>query len=82
MSFITHETPQSSNIERIAYDPDTLIVRVAFRRKGGVAIWEYMPVPEHEYNLIKNADSVGAAVNAYLIKGPYTSRKLTEGAGA
>lgn len=78
MPFEVTETPQSSNIERVAYDRDAQIVRVAFRRKDGVALWEYFPVSEADYERILQADSIGSAVNMFLVKGPYQGRRVSE----
>ena len=76
--FTTVETPNSSNIERIGYSADALTVRVAFKRKDGIALWEYWPVTEEDYIAIRDAESVGKAVHQYLVKGPYQSKRVTE----
>lgn len=74
---VIHAIPLSSNIETLGYDKEGVMVRVAFKRKsGGVAIWEYWPVLERDFEAIRDAESVGHAVNTYLVNGPYNSRRV------
>ena len=61
------ETPESSNIERFRYDPQTLILEIEFK-KGGV--YQYFEVPEHVFEGMKSASSKGQYL-AQNIKGVF-----------
>lgn len=60
----------SSNIEKIGYDPDTRTLRVEFKSNR---TYDYSDVPEHVFHELKNASSVGG-YHANHIKNsfPYT----------
>ena len=60
-------TPNSSNISRYAYDAQSQILRVEFLHG---AIYDYFDVPDHVYNLMESADSIGKFL-AQEIKGCY-----------
>ena len=65
----------SSNVDSIGYDESTKTVRVCFLSKPGT-FYDYWPVEESDYETIRNAPSIGAAVRQYLVKGAYSSRKV------
>lgn len=50
------ETPQSSNIKRVAWDKSKLKLTVEFKSGG---IYEYMGVPQKIYDGFKKAPSAG-----------------------
>jgi hypothetical protein len=70
-----NEIASSSNVKAIGFDPSTKTVRTEFLSKPGT-FYEYWPVEESDYDAIRNAPSIGAAVRQYLVKGAYSSRKV------
>lgn len=60
----------SSNIERIGYDPNSSTLRVEFKSNR---TYDYSNVPENVFNELRNASSVGS-YHARNIKNlyPYT----------
>lgn len=70
---LIRHTPESSNVQAIAYNPTTKSVRVIF--KSGVD-YSYKNVPEAVWKEALKAESVGKFVNAEL-KGKYESEKLS-----
>ena len=65
----------SSNVKSIGFRQADKTVQVEFLSKPGV-YYHYWPVEESDYDAIRNAPSIGAAVRQYLVKGSYNSRKL------
>ena len=61
------DTPQSSNVARFGYDNETRVLKVEF--KNG-AVYDYYDVPEHVFNGMKAAPSVGQFL-AQQVKGSY-----------
>lgn len=57
----------SSNIETVGYDSDSSTLEVEF--KNG-AIYQYFDVPQHIYEALRDASSVGAYL-ASQIKGSF-----------
>lgn len=62
----------SSNIESIGYDENSLTLEVEF--KGG-SVYEYSGVPEHIYIELKEASSVGSYFNQN-IRNDYPTSKV------
>lgn len=79
MAFEKFEITNSSNVLRLEYDQVTEHVLVVFRDKDGAerATWEYWPVQLQDFELIRDAPSVGKAVSQYLVKGGLSSRKVS-----
>lgn len=50
------ETPESSTIVRIGYDPDSQIMTVEFKTSGA---YNYFDVPQHVFDAIRSAPSKG-----------------------
>lgn len=60
-------TPGSSNVAGATFYPDHKLVRVRFKRAGGMLdVYEYYPVSREEWEAFKVAPSIGKYVNAYL----------------
>lgn len=57
----------STNIERIGYDPDSGTLRIQFKSNR---TYDYSNVPEHIFNELKNANSIGG-YHAKNIKNSY-----------
>ena len=55
-------TVTSSNIAALGYDPDTKTARVQFR---GGREYEYPGVEEHEFEALRDADSIGRHFNTH-----------------
>jgi hypothetical protein len=66
------QSVDSSNIECIGYDLGTNILRVQFKKSGD---YDYHNVPEHVFDELKNAASVGTYFNAE-IKNSYSFTKI------
>ena len=60
-------TPQSSNVARFSYEVATQILTVEF---NGGSRYDYYDVPDHIFEGMKNADSIGKYLNSE-IKGHY-----------
>lgn len=69
---ITHDTPTSSNIARLQYDPDTAVLRVEFRSGKTYA---YSDVPYDVFNVFQSAPSAGKFF-ASTIKGVYKEKQV------
>ena len=70
---------ESSNVARLAFDPQTSEVFVTFKGKDGktTSTWCYWPVSRADFDAIHHAPSVGSAVNRNLVRGGlYSSRKV------
>jgi hypothetical protein len=65
------ETPLSSNIESLAYDPDLLELTVVF---VSGAIYGHSGVPAHIWEALKNSVSVGKAYRSLVAKQYVMSR--------
>ena len=61
------ETPESSNIARIAYDEVTRVLKVEFRNGG---LYDYFDIPDIVFDGMRNAPSKGQYL-AQQIKGNY-----------
>ena len=72
---IPTEPVVSSNVKSIGFDAGSKTVCVEFLSRPGT-YYHYWPVEESDYDAIRNAPSIGAAVRQYLVKGSYNSRKL------
>ena len=59
------ETPESSNIARFAYDEQSLVLKIEFK-KGG--LYDYFDVPDYVFEGMRNAPSKGQYL-AQQIKG-------------
>jgi hypothetical protein len=68
-----HERVQSSNIDSIAYDPDTYCLQALFKND---ALYEYMGVQPEVAHELRTATSVGQYLNT-RIKGHYQYVKLS-----
>ncbi len=66
-----HKPVKSSNIDSIAYDPDTSEMQVRFRGGG---TYSYAKVPQTVVDGLMNADSVGSHFHQH-IKGKYDFTK-------
>ena len=62
----------SSNVESIGYDPETQILHVKFI---GGSLYQYLNVPQIEYDQLINAPSIGSYLNRN-IKGLYAYQKI------
>lgn len=63
---------QSSNIQSIGYDPDCLVLEVAFLSGG---LYQYDGVPEYVFEEFMSAASHGKYFAAH-IKNVYPTRKI------
>ncbi|MBQ2167718.1 MAG: KTSC domain-containing protein [Prevotella sp.] len=63
---------QSSNIQSIGYDPDSLVLEVAFLSGG---LYQYDGVPEYVFEELMSASSHGKYFAAH-IKNVYPTRKI------
>lgn len=70
---IEMEEVLSTNIKSIGFANGT--VKVEFVSRPGT-YYEYEGVSEEDYQAIRNSPSIGSAVNKFLVRGPYTSRKV------
>lgn len=61
------DTPESSNIARIAHDASSNTLYVEFKKGGS---YQYFDVPEHVFEQMKTATSKGQFL-AQSIKGVY-----------
>ncbi|MGE4284759.1 MAG: DUF87 domain-containing protein [Clostridia bacterium] len=57
------DTPQSSNVARFNYDNQSQTLTVEFKNGG---MYNYFDVPEHIYDGLKNAASVGKYLNSHV----------------
>jgi hypothetical protein len=62
-----HDTPTSSNIARLKYDPDTAVLSIEFRSGK---TYKYADVPYDIFNAFISAPSAGKFFNS-TIKGVY-----------
>jgi len=62
---------KSSNIDAVAYDPSAKILRVRFIKSGA---YKYFDVPEHIYEELLHAESVGKYFSEW-IKGVFEFEK-------
>lgn len=62
----------SSNIERIGYDSNSSTLRVEFKSNQ---TYDYSNVPEHVFNELRNASSVGS-YHARNIKNLYPHTRI------
>ncbi len=62
----------SSNVESIGYDENSLTLQVEFKNGG---VYQYFDVPEELFIGLRDADSVGRYLNAN-IKGNYRYSKV------
>ena len=63
----------SSNIDLIGYDPDKLILEIAF--KNG-SIYQYSRIPKTVFEKLMAAKSHGKFLDAHVKKGGYTYKKI------
>ena len=63
---------ESSNIEAVGYDEDSSTLQVEFKNGG---TYQYFDVPEHVFEGLRDADSVGRYL-ASTIKGSYRYSKV------
>ena len=75
MADIPMEPTLSSNVKSIGFDAETGTVKVEFVSRPGT-YYEYLDVSPEDYAAIRSAPSLGSAVNKYLVRGPYQSRKV------
>lgn len=61
------DTPESSNVARIAYDEASRVLKVEF--KNG-RVYDYFDVPDHVFDGMRNASSKGQYL-AQQVKGHY-----------
>lgn len=62
-----HQTPESSNIARFAYDEANRVLKIEFNNGS---LYDYFDVPENAYEGMRNAPSKGQYL-AQQIKGIY-----------
>ena len=62
----------SSNIASIGYDPKSLVMEIEFR--NGM-IYQYFDVPQHAYEDLVNAASVGSHFH-HNIRGQYSYARI------
>ncbi len=67
----TYYTEKSSRITAMEYDPETLELRVTFKRGG---VYSYRGVPEEVYDTLLQSESLGQAINSF-VKGVYPYEK-------
>lgn len=60
---ITHDTPTSSNIARLKYDPETAILHVEFRSGK---TYKYADLPMDIWNAFISAPSAGKFFNSTI----------------
>lgn len=58
----------SSSVVAIGYDITTTTITIIFKKTGK---YEYTGCSQMEYDMISNAESIGAAVRIYLKDKPY-----------
>ena len=63
---------QSSNINSVGYDQESQILEIEFKHGS---VYQYYGVPEHEYDNLIGATSVGS-YHAQHIKGNYQYQKI------
>lgn len=63
---------ESSNIEQVGYEEESETLQVEFKNGG---MYQYFDVPQHVYEELRDADSVGKYL-AYSIKGIYRYSKV------
>lgn len=63
---------ESSNIEQVGYEEESETLQVEFKNGG---MYQYFDVPQHVYEELRDADSVGRYL-AYSIKGTYRYSKV------
>ena len=63
----------SSNLESVAYDSDSMTLEVEFKHGG---IYQYFNVPESIYNGLMNASSHGSYFDLNVKKGGYSYSKV------
>lgn len=63
MPEMSFTSPDSSTIVAATYDPDAELMKVHFRRKGGVVLYHYKKVPFDLWERFAAADSKGAFFN-------------------
>ncbi len=64
---------ESSALQSVGYDEQTLTLELEFRDKGGV--WRYDKFPKREFNKFIHSDSMGRFF-ATKIKGNYPETKI------
>lgn len=69
---ITHDTPTSTNIARLEYDPETAVLKVEFRSGRTYA---YADVPYDVVNAFIAASSAGKFFNS-TIRGAYKESQV------
>lgn len=57
------KTVSSSNIHSIGYDSSELVLEVEFHKSG---VYRYHGVPDHVYEELKSATSVGTYFNQFV----------------
>jgi hypothetical protein len=63
LKMITHDTPNSSNIARLNYNPETGVLMIEFRSGKN---YSYTDVPYEVFNQMTSADSVGKFFNSTI----------------
>jgi hypothetical protein len=61
------DTPESSTIARVGYDPDTMVLVVEFQKTG---VYHYYDVPQAVFDAMRIAGSKGQYL-AQNVKGTY-----------
>lgn len=61
------ESVNSSTVAEIGYDEKSYTMEVLFRNGG---LYQYFEVPQHEYQALRSASSIGAYISQN-IKGKY-----------
>lgn len=69
---------ESSQIHSVGYDPETLILEVAFRTKSPdqVSVYQYDDVSEDVYDAFMASSSKGKFLHAHIKNGGYPFRKI------
>jgi hypothetical protein len=66
------DVPASTNVARIGYDAATLTLAIEFRNGSQ---YQYFDVPQHIFDGLRQADSVGKYINTQ-IKGVFRFARL------
>jgi hypothetical protein len=70
---VKRERLESTSLASVGYDPAAHVLEVEFRNGG---VYQYLEVPDEEYEEFRSADSKGRYLNTE-IKPNHRSRKLS-----
>lgn len=70
-----HTSVKSSNIESVAYDPESKMLEIRF---NGGGLYSYADVPQAAYDNLMSAESVGGEFHR-SIKGKFEFKRVSSG---